>query len=189
MQTRNTLIGFVSAAAVLLGSAACSPINGKSTTIRPTSMETFEADPEAQIGSRNNPLPIGKYAVVNDWKIRVLSVNRDALKTVKALDPYSVSPDSNERFVLVNLQATFIGNESGEPNSDLRFKIVGSRGNTFSKNCGYSTNTFDSNGETFKGATIEGSLCFTVDTNQITHATISVQGDYYSNERKFLSLD
>jgi hypothetical protein len=173
---------------VLLCSGCAGVGNGK-TTIKPTSMSSFSADPNAEVGTRNNPISIGNSVVVNDWKVQVVSFNKDALKVVKASDPYSDSPASNERYVLLKVKATYIGEESGEPSSDLRFKIVGSKGNTFSKSCGYSTDTFNNNGETFSDATVEGSLCFTVDSNQIAGATVSVQGDYSAEDRKFLSLD
>jgi hypothetical protein len=169
--------------------SGCSGVGDGKTTIKPTSMSSFSPDPNAEDGTRNNPISIGKSVVVNDWKVQVLSVNRDALKVVRAADPYSGSPASNERYVLLKVKATYIGEESSEPSSDLRFKIVGSKGNTFSKSCGYSADTFSNNGETFPDATVEGSLCFTVDSNQITDATLSVQGDYSAEDRKFLSLD
>ena len=82
-----------------------------------------------------------------------------------------------------------MGEESSEPSSDLRFKIVGGRGNTFSKSCSYSVDTFDQNEETFTGATVTGDLCFTVDANQIVGATVSIQGDYSSQDRKFVLIN
>jgi hypothetical protein len=66
---------------------------------------------------------------------------------------------------------------------------VGSRGNTFAKSCGYFADTFRENGEAFPGATVMGNLCFTVDADQITGATLSIQEDYSSENRKFVSLD
>ena len=49
--------------------------------------------------------------------------------------------------------------------------------------------TFRENGEAFPGATVMGNLCFTVDADQITGATLSIQEDYSSENRKFVSLD
>lgn len=174
---------------VLVNLSSCSSLKDEETTIKPTTLNTFQADPGAELGSRNNPVPFGKTALVNKWKVQVESVNRDAQKSVLDSNPYSSRPASNERFVLLIVKATFIGENSGEPQMDLRFKIVGSKGNTFSKSCGYSADTFNENGETFKGASVAGSLCFTVDSDQIEGAILSVQGDYSTDDRKFLSLD
>jgi hypothetical protein len=174
---------------LLLGLTACTPVNGGTTTIEPSTMGEYSEDPDSELGSRSNPISLGTSVEVNDWKVQVESVNKDAAKVVLASDPYTNKPSAKERFVLINLKATYLGEESGEPSSDLRFKIVGSKGNTFAQSCGYSADSFDNNGETFSGASVKGTLCFTVDANQISGATISVQGDYSGDDRKFLSTD
>jgi hypothetical protein len=174
---------------VLLVSTGCTAVNGGTTTIEPSTMGDYSEDPDSELGSRNNPIALGKPVEVNDWKIQVESVNKDALKVVMASDPYTSKPSAKERYVLLNLKATYLGDESGEPSSDLRFKIVGSKGNTFAQSCGYSSDSFDNNGETFSGASVKGTLCFTVDANQISGATVSVQSDYSGDDRKFISTD
>ena len=174
---------------IVLVCTACTPVDGGTTTIEPSTLGSYSEDPDSEQGSRNNPIALGKSVEVNDWKIQVESVNKDALKVVMSNDPYTSKPSANERYVLLNLKATYIGDESGEPSSDLRLKIVGSKGNTFAQSCGYSSDSFDNNGETFSGASVKGTLCFTVDANQISGATISVQSDYSGDDRKFISLD
>lgn len=180
---------FVAASLLLLIVSGCSFVNDGSTTIRPTKLSTFSADPDSELGSRNNPIALGGTVVVNNWRVQFTKVNKDALKLIMDADPYSSSSSAKERYLLVSLNATYIGDESSEPNSDLRFKAVGSKGNTFSQSCGYFSGSFSQNEETFSGATVEGDLCFTVDVDQITGATISIQGDYSTDDRKFISLD
>jgi hypothetical protein len=189
MVLNNLALKFALSSVALLGCTACTSINGGTTTIEPSTMGTYSEDPDSELGSRNNPIALGKPVEVNDWKVQVESVNKDAVKVVMASDPYTSRPSEKERFVLLNLKATYLGEESGEPNSDLRFKIVGSKGNTFAQSCGYSSDSFDNNGETFPGASVSGTLCFRVDANQISGATISVQGDYSGDDRKFISVD
>lgn len=173
---------------VVLGSSGCAAIDDGSTTIKPESLSNYSQDPSSEVGSRNNPIALGVPVGINDWKVQIISVNKDALQLVLDSDAYAMRPSPGERFMMIKVKATYIGEESGEPSSDLRFKIVGSRGNTFAKSCGYSVDTFTENGEAFPGATVEGNLCFTVDVNQITGATVSVQGDYSSDIRKFFSI-
>ena len=173
---------------VVLGSSGCAAIDDGSTTIKPESLSSFSQDPNSEVGSRNNPIPLGVSVVIGDWRVQVISVNKDALQLVLSSDSYATEPSPNERFLLIKVRATYIGEESGEPSSDLRFKIVGSRGNTFAKSCGYFMDTFTENGEAFPGATVMGNLCFTVDANQIMGAAVSIQGGYSSENRKFISL-
>ena len=172
----------------LLICSGCGAVDNGTTTLKPTPLSSFSEDPNSELGSRNNPISLGDAVVVNNWEVQVTSVNKDAAKIVLKSDPYATPPASAESFLLFMVKAKYVGEESGEPISDLRFKIVGSMGNTFAKSCGYSVDSFDSNGETFPGATVKGNLCFTVDTNQIEGATISIQGDYSPEDRKFISL-
>lgn len=173
----------------VLGSAGCATIDNGITTIKPSPLSSYSEDPNSEIGSRNNPIALGAPLVIGDWKVQVTSVNKDALQAVLKVDSYATRPSSSERFLMIKIMATYIGVESGEPGSDLRFKIVGSKGNTFAKSCGYFADTFRENGEAFPGATVMGNLCFTVEADQITGATLSIQEDYSSENRKFVSLD
>ena len=177
------------ASLVVLICSGCAGVGDGKTTIKPSPMSSFSKDANAEEGTRNNPIPLGKSVVVNNWEVIVTSVNKDALEEVKKSDVYGSAPAANEQYLLLNVKATYIGEESGEPGSDLRFKIVGSSGNTFSNSCGFTSDTFGQNGETFPGATVRGNFCFTVDVNQITGATVSIQGDYSTEDRKFVSID
>ena len=173
---------------VVLSSSGCAAIDNGKTTIKPSPLSSYSEDLNSEVGSRNNPIPLGVSVVIGDWRVQVISVNKDALQLVLSSDSYATKPSPNERFLLIKVRATYIGEESGEPSSDLRFKIVGSRGNTFVKSCGYFMDTFTENGEAFPGATVTGNLCFTVDANQIMGAAVSIQGGYSSENRKFISL-
>ena len=183
------LLRFTFAILVILGCTACSEVNSGVTTIKPSPFSTYSEDPNSDLGSRNNPIALGKPVLVNDWQVQVISVNKDATKIVLNADPYTSPPSSNERFLILKIRAVYVGNESSEPSSDLTFKIVGSRGNSFSKSCGYSVDTFDNNGETFPGASVEGNLCFAVETNQIDGATVSIQGGFAADDRKFVLIN
>ena len=185
LKFRNSAAAFC----VVMICSGCGVADNGKTTIKPTPLSTFSEDPDSELGSRNNPISLGDQVVVNDWKVQLTSVNKDAAKLVMGSDPYASPPASGERYLLINIKAIYVGDESGEPSSDLRIKIVGSNGNTFAKSCGYSEDNFDANGETFPGATVKGNLCFVVDANQIDGATVSIQGDYSAEDRKFISID
>jgi hypothetical protein len=159
---------------VILSCIGCTAVNDGSTTIKPSPLSTFSADENAELGSRSNPINLGDIAVINDWQVQIVSVNKNALKFVMDSDAYASPPASNERFVLFNIKATYIGDDSG---------------NTFSKSCSYSVNTFDENEETFTGATVSGNLCYIVEGSQIAGATVSIQANYSSQDRQFVSID
>ena len=173
---------------VLLCTACAGQDIGK-TTIKPSPFTSYSPDPNSEVGSRNNPISLGDEVTIEDWVVQVTNVNKSAYQSVKKEDSFDSPPMPNEKFVLFTVKATYTGEESGEPNSDLRFKIVGSKGNTFSNSCGFSRDTFQYNGETFTGASVTGNLCFVVDADQIDGATISIQAGYSTDVRKFVSID
>lgn len=173
---------------IVFSFSGCASVNNGTTTLKPSSLNSYSADPNSEVGSRNNPIDLGDTAIINSWRVQVISINKNGLQLVLDSDAYSSRPSPNERFVLINIKAIYIGDESGDPRSDLRFKIVGSRGNTFSESCGYSVDTFTQNEEAFSGATIKGDLCFIVEASQIDGATVSIQGDFGTDERQFVLI-
>jgi hypothetical protein len=189
MGIRNQSLEVATIALLMLSLSGCSALKDGSTTIKPSQLSSYSPDLDAELGSRNNPIPLGDVVLVNDWQVEVMSVNKNAWKAVSILDEYASPPLVGEQLLLISIRATYLGNESGEPSSDLRFKIVGSQGNTFSESCGYAADTFAKNEETFMGASVLGNLCFVVDANQITGSTISIQGGYSSQERRFVSIE
>ena len=180
------------AALLVIGVLLCTACAGQDigkTTIKPSPFASYSPDPNSEVGSRNNPISLGDEVTTEDWVVQVTNVNKNAYQSVKKEDSFDSPPMPNEKFVLFTVKATYTGEESGEPNGDLRFKIVGSKGNTFTNSCGFSTDTFQYNGETFTGASVTGNLCFVVDADQIDGATISIQAGYSTDVRKFVSID
>jgi len=175
-------------ALVIVTSGCSGSISGK-TTIKPSAFSTYSQDDDQEIGSRNNPINLGETFRAKDWEVKIVSVNADATALILADDSFTSPPPSNEKYVLFSIVATYRGDETGYPDSDLTFKVVGSKGNTFNDSCGYSNDTFSQNGETFPGAVVSGDKCISVEADQISGATISVQGEYASKERTFIKIN
>lgn len=80
-----------------------------------TDQEADEADSEAGTpeGTRENPFAIGDVVTDGDWTIVVNSVERDATDEVVAASPANEAPEAGEEYLLVNLTATYVGDEKG----------------------------------------------------------------------------
>lgn len=180
-------IGFTIVAALGLSGCSDNPFSSK-TTIRPTTLGTYAENKESDPGSRNNPYSLGEKFSVDKWDVAILKVNKDAFLELEANEIFVNETEVNEKLVLFNLVATYNGEDSGYPSSDLTFKIVGSKGNTFSKSCGFLENDFAMNTEVFKGASVTGELCFIADSDQLDKATISVQESFNSEKRRFVLI-
>ena len=177
------------ATALVVATSGCSGSNSGTTSIKPSAFSTYSQDDDQEVGSRNNPINLGETFRAKDWEVKIVSVNTDATAQVLETDIYNSPPPSNEKYVLFSIEAIYMGDETGYPDSDLTFKVVGSKGNTFNDSCGYSADTFSQNGETFPGAAVSGDKCISVEADQISGATISVQGEYASKERTFVKVN
>ena len=81
-------------------------------------------DPNAVVGSFENPVPIGTGIVftiddVEQWVVTVESTVLNANDLVAAADPANRAPDAGFQYALVNLQIEHIGPGEGTPSNDL----------------------------------------------------------------------
>jgi hypothetical protein len=124
-----------------------------------------------EAGSKTNPIPLRTQAAVGDWKITVTSVELDADATLESAPGYQ-APDSGNRYVLVNLDATYSGAYPDSFGNALGYQIVGSTGDTFdSAELGLSKAIENSDAIT-KGATVSGPLVFAVRSDVVDGATL-----------------
>lgn len=90
----------------------------------------------------------------------------------------------------IGLNARYKGEESGTFWVDASYKVLGPGGNTYDDRCGVIPNDITNAGETFAAAAVEGSVCFSVDTEQVDGATLIVEESFsFSDQaRKFFAL-
>ena len=126
----------------------------------------------AEVGTRNNPVPIGTSRTIGDWEVSVVSVDLDAADAVAAENQFNDPPAEGHAFVIVGVSAKYVGKESGTFWTDVGGKILGADGNTFSDRCGVIPEDLTDEGETFGGATVTGNLCYSADAAQLEGALL-----------------
>lgn len=140
-------------------------------------------------GTRDNPAPLGSVARVGDWEVSVVKVNTDAAKIVADENSFNEPPASGFNYVLWEIDATYVGEESGNLWIDTSWKIVGSDGNSFSDSCGVIPDDITNAGETFSGASVSGNDCKAVEAAQLEGATILVEASFsLDDDRTFFAL-
>lgn len=157
----------------------------------PAETAPSEASPveDPALGSRENPLPIGTSGQVGDWSITVAAVDTDAADTVAATNQFNDPPGEGQQFVIVGLQATYTGEDSGSYWIEVSNKILGASGNTFDQRCGVIPEDISDTGETFGGATVEGNICLAVDSDQLDGALLIVEESFsFDSTRLFFAL-
>ena len=190
MKTLNVAMWGMVLTLLALSVSSCSiELFNDDTTIRPSTFGPYTSDQGEPKGSRNNPFEIGTATIVGGWSVTVTSVTRNATAMIMAMDSFASAPEPGKEFLLIDITGIYLGEGSSFPGTDLTFKVVGSAGNTFSKTCSYSINSFSDNEETFTNGSITGSECFIVDSNQVEGATISIQSGISQEERVFVKSD
>lgn len=159
----------------------------------PSDSGSDDAEPEVveetQLGTRDNPVPMGEAASVGDWEMTVVSVNPDAADLVAEENQFNAAPEAGHNFVMIALTGVYTGEDSGSVFGDLGYKVLGADGNTFSTRCGVIPGDITDTGETFSGATVEGNLCFSVASDQIDGATLILEEAFsFDDVRVFYAL-
>lgn len=153
--------------------------------------ETEADTPSGDLGTRDNPLPIGTTITMGDWELSVTDVNLDAAEEIQAENEFNDPPADGRQFVMWEIEATYTGDDSGEPWLDFSWGVVGSAGNTFDGGgmedyCGVIPNDIMEAGETFPGGTVTGNVCYSVPSDQVDGSTIRIEESFsFDDTRAF----
>jgi hypothetical protein len=145
--------------------------------------EVEEAEPEESqeeaLGTRDNPLPVGTRIEMGDWTVAVTEFDLDATERVQEENSLNDPPDEGRTFVMYSVEATYEGDDSGNPWLDFRWAIVGGAGNTFGTSmddsCGVIPDPLRDQGETYPGGSVSGNGCISVPVDQLDGATLRVE--------------
>lgn len=163
------------------------------TTDEPAVEETATEDATedaSEMGTRENPLPLGTVITMGDWEVTVTDVMLNANDAVAAENEFNEPPVDGRQFVMFGVDATYKGTESGNPWLDFSWGIVGSGGNTFSGGgtddyCGVIPDDLMEEGEAFPDASVTGNICYSVPSDQVEGSTIRVEDTFsFTNESR-----
>ena len=89
--------------------------------------------------------------------------------------------------MIIEIAATYVGTDSGDPYWDLSLKLVGNRATTFDERRGAIPDPLSDGGEIFPGGVITGNVCVTAEADQLPGATLLVEG-LFGDSRTFFAL-
>jgi hypothetical protein len=154
------------------GEAAQSPTGSEAD--EPQSDEETSSQPALEQGGRDNPFPPGETVVLGDWEASVAETDTDASDVV--VDEFDEAPDGALP-VVVELTATYAGEETGTAWADLVVEFVSADGNTFdglNSSC-YIDNDLAFEGEQYPGASVTGGICLYLPSDAIDGGTWHVE--------------
>ncbi len=137
MRKQFTLILLV--AVMLFSIAGCSSSDdaGTAGTTTPStqgattpSTQTEPAEPSGD-GTREDPFSLGQAVPVGPWEIAVVEVNTDANDLIAQADAANEPPKDGHQYVLVSVNAKYLGSGTGRFWTDMAYRFYGSLDNTF----------------------------------------------------------
>ena len=113
------------------------------------------------VGSRDNPAAIGDVLGTGDWKVVVNSFNRNATDQVMAANMFNDLPPAGSQYALVNLTATYVGDESGHADF-LSVSFVTDGGNVIRSYDNMAVTPEPLEGELYTGASATGNVSLAI---------------------------
>jgi hypothetical protein len=163
----------------------------------PVDETTEEADAEPEldpdVGTRENPIPMGESASIGEWEIQVIDTSPDATQGVLEENQFNDPPADGNQFFIARLSATYQGDDSGTFWIDVRLRAVDDGGVAYEGSdarCGVIPDNISDAGEVFPGATIEGNTCWSVNSEHTGSLMMIVEPMFsWERERIFFALN
>jgi hypothetical protein len=153
------------------GTSAAPMIPASTTTVAGSAATPTSTAQGGEVGTKGNPVPRGTGATVGNWKIKVTSTNLNADAAVKNAPGYQ-PPDPGTQYMVVNLQATYTGEQPDSFGNGVGARIVGSKGDTFDPADIGLDKSIDNSDAVGKGGSVSGPLVFEVSSTEIDGATL-----------------
>ncbi|WP_323102174.1 DUF4190 domain-containing protein [Intrasporangium sp. YIM S08009] len=151
------------------------------TSVRAPADSNGAAAADKELGSsREKPAPIGSAITGGDWTVTINSV-----KTADK-DSFGQKPAAGKKLLVVNLTATYNGDDAQGSSAFAVVKFVTAQGNTIDSTSGSTMfvpkDQFASLTKVFKGASVTGNDMLEVPANGWENGVLSVSPDMLSDD-------
>ena len=142
--------------------------------------------------TESDPAALGSAGLTGQYMITVTGVNADATDYLVEADSFNQPPADGNRFVLVSVSLTFLGDGIANSGVELSYDAIGQSGTEYSTaadSCGIVPNNEHSNGNLFTGAVANYNVCWEVSADDADSLMLQVSsyGDF-SGEPVWFSL-
>jgi hypothetical protein len=178
----GTIVGFAVFFSVVTSSVDDAFGGGDTTVSAPTAEAAGNAPaaekPAVQVGTRENPSPIGSVVESKDWRVVVNSVTFAASDAVAAANQFNDPPAAGSEYVLVNYSTTYLGDDSnGQTPAFVSVDYVTADGKTIDRfdQSVVAPDAIDSNNTLYKGGTVTGNIAIHVPTATADQGVLAVE--------------
>lgn len=141
--------------------------------------EESEEPPAAEVGSRENPAPLGTSIETKEWRVVVNSVDLDATETVLTENPFNEAPADGNVIIMVNLTITYLGDEADGAMPWAAVAYVTPAGNTIdgTDKIIVPPDQLDTLSTLYNGASVTGNEAFEVPADGVENGVLAVTPD------------
>ena len=172
------------------GASLPTPTATATATATATSTPAPPTPTTVPVGTKKNPVRIGKSAKVGDWTVKVTGVTADGTELVMQENQFNDPPATDHQFYLVTISATYNGDASDTLISNLSFELVGKSAVAYGYQdyCGVIPNPLPSTTEVFQGGNITGNFCWDVKSSDVNSLVMFVNVGYSQADRIYFAL-
>jgi hypothetical protein len=146
-------------------------------------------------GTRNNPLPLGTTITLGspgapEWEITVGPATLNATDIVLAENQFNDPPEDGRQYALLNLTATYVGETSATPWSDISVSYVGADGVTYESYDTFAVapEPFSDINELFPGGSGSGNVVIAIPSDTAADGTWRI-GAWFLGEDLFFAAE
>ncbi|RJN31159.1 DUF4190 domain-containing protein [Nesterenkonia natronophila] len=123
-----------------------------------------DSAPDADEGTRENPLPLGQTVSDDEWEVTLHSVAEDVDDQIAEENQFNDPAPDGLTYVLVNMSATYLGEGSDSPMMAVELAYVSSTGETTGSydHTVVTPDSFDDFAELYTGGTETGNVALAV---------------------------
>lgn len=130
VNTKNRLIA-IGILVVMIIIGAASPKGTQVVAVSDPSSTSEEVEVADDLGTRENPLPLGSTIKLDDeWEVTLSDSVLDASSFVKKQNQFNSDAPEGTQYAKVTATLKYIGTETATPSWDLTFKYVSAAGTT-----------------------------------------------------------
>ncbi len=173
-----------------LSAASTNKVIAVGSTTTTTGVPTGDGSGATAGGTRREPVPLGQEAKVGNWRVQVTDVSTDATQAILDENMFNDPPGPDDRYVLITVEATYVGEDVGTFWIDILSTFVGDEGDTFSLASVVPPTPITDTSEVAGGEAVSGNVVFAVASKQIAGGTLLLR-DLLSREggRVFFAID
>lgn len=129
--------------------------------------------------TRDNPLPLGSTVSSKTWNVTVNSVNLNAAEALAEPDLFNEPPAEGETYIMVNITATYTGNDPQGDTPWAHIKFVSAEGRSFDRFSKFLVppDYFDSSQQLYTGASTTGNIALAVKDTDPSTGVLAVEAD------------